>query len=58
MPELFVGGRGVYSVNLNADNPLGTMQSIEHTLRALDKLADQEQERSARPRSKGMLHQR
>ena len=24
------------------------MQSIEHTLRALDKLADQEQERSAR----------
>jgi hypothetical protein len=29
-------------------NPLGTMQSIEHTLRSLDKLADQEQERSAR----------
>jgi hypothetical protein len=35
-------------LNLNAENPLGTMQSIEHTLRALDNLADQEPERSAR----------
>jgi len=48
LPELFVRGSGFYSANLNAENPLGTMQSIEHTLRALDKLADQEQERSAR----------
>jgi len=36
----------VYSYKLNG-NPLGTMQSIEHALRALDKLADQEHERSA-----------
>ena len=48
LPELFVRGSGLYSANLNAENPLGTMQSIEHTLRALDKLADQEQERSTR----------
>lgn len=48
LPELFVRGSGLYSANLNAENPLGTMQSIEHTLRALDKLVDQEQERSAR----------
>ena len=34
-------------LKLTAENPLGTMQSVEHTLRALDKLADQEQERSA-----------
>ena len=34
-------------LKLTAENPLGTMQSIEHTLRALDKLADEEQERSA-----------
>jgi hypothetical protein len=42
-PELFIRGSGLYSANLNAENPLGTMQSIEHTLRALDKLAEQEQ---------------
>jgi hypothetical protein len=48
MPELFIRGKSLYSANLNPENPLGTMQSIEHTLRALDKLAEQEQERSAR----------
>jgi hypothetical protein len=36
-------GGGLYWANLNAENPLGTMQSIEHTLHALDKLAEQEQ---------------
>ena len=46
--ELFIRGTGLYSANLNPENPLGTMQSIEHTLRALDKLTEQEQERSAR----------
>jgi N12 class adenine-specific DNA methylase len=48
VPDLFIRGSGLYSANLNADNPLGTMQSIEHVLRSLDKLADQEQEHGAR----------
>ena len=42
-PELFIRGSGLDEENLNAENPLGTMQSIENTLRALDKLAEQEQ---------------
>jgi N12 class adenine-specific DNA methylase len=48
VPELFIRGRGLYSANLNPENPLGTMQSIEHALRALDKLAEQEQEHGTR----------
>ncbi|MGD0966179.1 MAG: hypothetical protein ABSA57_20055 [Candidatus Acidiferrales bacterium] len=48
VPELFVRGTGLYSARLNAENPLGTMQSIEHALRWLDKLAEQEQERGLR----------
>jgi len=48
VPDLFIRGKSLYSANLNAENPIGTMQSIEHTLRALDKLADEEQERGAR----------
>jgi hypothetical protein len=39
LPELFVRGRATYSANLNATNPIGTVQSIEHTLRNLDRLA-------------------
>ena len=48
VPELFIKGRSLYSANLNAENPLGTMQSIEHALRSLDKLADHEEERGLR----------
>jgi N12 class adenine-specific DNA methylase len=48
VPEVLVKGRGLYSANLNSENPLGTMQSIEHALRSLDNLAEHEQERSAR----------
>src|SRR5580692_5106850 len=33
IPDLFVRGRGTYSAKVNAANPLGTIQSIEHTLR-------------------------
>ena len=47
-PELFVGGRATYSANLNAANPIGTVQSIEHTLRNLDKLTAEQQIRVAR----------
>jgi hypothetical protein len=39
IPDLFVRGQAMYSANVNAANPLGTIQSIEHTLRNLDKLA-------------------
>jgi hypothetical protein len=33
---------------VNPENPVGTIQSIKHTLRSLDNLADHEQERSLR----------
>jgi hypothetical protein len=42
-PELFVRGKETYQATLNPDNPLGTIQSIEHTLRALDRKAEEEQ---------------
>jgi hypothetical protein len=48
LPEIFIRGRDLYSAHLNPENPLGTMQSIEHALRALDKLADQEREQGTR----------
>jgi hypothetical protein len=41
-PDLFVRGREVYKANLNPDNPLGTIASIEYTLRGLDRRADEE----------------
>jgi N12 class adenine-specific DNA methylase len=48
LPELFVRGRATYSANLNATNPIGTVQSIEHTLRNLDRLATEQQNRVTR----------
>ena len=48
VPELFIRGRATYSANLNPTNPVGTVQSIEHTLRSLDKLAAEQQSRVAR----------
>jgi N12 class adenine-specific DNA methylase len=48
VPELFIRGRATYSANLNATNPVGTVQSIEHALRNLDKLAAEQQNRVAR----------
>jgi hypothetical protein len=39
-PELFVRGATMYTANLNPDNPLGTMQSIEHVLRNFEHHAD------------------
>jgi N12 class adenine-specific DNA methylase len=42
-PDLFVRGKETYKANLNPDNPLGTIQSIEHTLRGLDRRAEDEQ---------------
>ncbi len=48
IPDVFVRGRTTYSAKLNPVNPVGTIQSIEHTLRNLDKLADDQQSRVAR----------
>ena len=48
MLELFVRGTGFYGAQLNADNPVGTIQSIEHALRALDKSMADEKDRLAR----------
>ncbi|MGO9056803.1 MAG: hypothetical protein ACLQU2_05360 [Candidatus Binataceae bacterium] len=48
VPEVFVRGAGTYSAHLSADNPVGTMQSIEHTLRALDRAAADEQQQLQR----------
>jgi N12 class adenine-specific DNA methylase len=42
LPEIFVRGKETYRAHLNAENPVGTMQSIEHTLRNLDRLAEEE----------------
>jgi N12 class adenine-specific DNA methylase len=48
IPDVFVRGHATYSAKLNAENPIGTVQSIEHTLRNLDKLAAEQQNRVAR----------
>jgi N12 class adenine-specific DNA methylase len=42
-PDLFVRGKETYRANLNPENPLGTIQSIEHTLRGLERRAEDEQ---------------
>jgi len=42
-PDLFVRGKETYKANLNPDNPLGTIQSIEQVLRGLDRRAEEEQ---------------
>jgi hypothetical protein len=48
LPELFIRGSGFYGAQLNPEHPVGTMQSIEHALRALDKSLEDESERLAR----------
>ena len=45
IPDLFIRGKAMYTANLNPVNPVGTIQSIEHTLRSLDKLAADQQGR-------------
>jgi hypothetical protein len=41
-------GEGIYKAQLNAENPLVTMQSIEYALRSLDKALGDERARAAR----------
>lgn len=48
LPELFIRGKATYSANLNSANPVGTIQSIEHTLRSFDKFAAEQQSRLTR----------
>lgn len=48
LPQLYVRGRATYPANLNAANPVGTVQSIEHALRNLDKLAVEQHMRLTR----------
>ena len=45
VPDLFIRGKGTYAAHINPDNPAGTIQSIEHTLRAFDKIAGDERHR-------------
>jgi hypothetical protein len=42
-PDLFIRGRETYKANLNPTNPLGTIASIEHVLRGLDRKVEEEQ---------------
>lgn len=42
VPDLFIRRTGTYAAHINADNPIGTMQSIERALRSLDRLGDEE----------------
>ena len=43
-PELFVRGAATYSANLNPENSVGTVQSIEHALRSLERHAENDRE--------------
>lgn len=47
-PELLIRGAGLYVAQINPENPLGTMQSIECALRALDKGVTEAEDRAAR----------
>jgi N12 class adenine-specific DNA methylase len=41
IPDLFLRGKATYSARLNSESALGTIQSIEHSLRGLDKAAEE-----------------
>jgi hypothetical protein len=43
-----IRGAGFYGAQLNGESPIGTIQSIEYTLRPLDKSTADERERLAR----------
>lgn len=45
LPEIFVRGHAMYSATFSGSSPVGTVQSIEHTLRSLDKLAKDQRAR-------------
>ena len=41
-PDIYVRGKATYEANLNPESPLGTIASIDHVLRSLDKHAETE----------------
>ncbi len=43
VPDLFVRGKETYKANLNPDSPAGTISSVEHALRSLDRRLEEEQ---------------
>lgn len=43
-PDLFIRGKNTYEANLNPENPLGTISSIDHVMRSLDRRAEQERQ--------------
>lgn len=43
-PDIYVKGALTYRAQLNPENPTGTMQSIEHALRQLERRSEQERE--------------
>ena len=45
LPTLFVRGAALHEANLNAENPTGTVQSIDYTLRSFERSAERERER-------------
>jgi N12 class adenine-specific DNA methylase len=47
-PDVFLRGALNYRVQLNPENPVGTMQSIEYILRHLDRRAEEEREYAER----------
>jgi hypothetical protein len=48
LPELLIRGSSTFAAQINPDSPVGTVQSIEHALRVLDKSLADEQARLAR----------
>jgi N12 class adenine-specific DNA methylase len=44
IPELFVRGASSYAAKLNPENPIGTIQSIEHVVRSLDRRAEDDRD--------------
>jgi DNA repair ATPase RecN len=44
VPSIYLRGSGTYSASLNPANPVGTIQSIEYTLRSLERAAERERE--------------
>jgi hypothetical protein len=49
---IFVRGALTYRVQFNAENPFGTMQSVEHLLRSLERKHEQEKEKQRSARRK------
>jgi hypothetical protein len=46
VPDIFIRGAGTYPAHLNPENTVGTVQSIEHAPRSLERVATQQQERA------------